>query len=99
MFFLRVADPLSPVDTGIEVQILDTYGLENPGNHDCGGVIRTMAPSKNMAKPAGEWNRYVITCQGSHLEAVLNGEQIIDLELAESPHERPAFGRLHWFSG
>jgi len=93
--FLRVGDPKSPVDTGFEVQILDTHAKENPGHHDCGGVIRTAAPSKNMAKPAGEWNRYVITCQGNRLDVNLNGEQIIDLELDKSAmKDRPAEGHI-----
>lgn len=93
--FFRVDDPLSPVDTGIEVQILDTHGKENPGHHDCGGVIRTAGPSKNMAKPAGEWNRYIITCDGNHLTVKLNGEQIIDLQLDESEmKDRPMEGYI-----
>ena len=93
--FLRVGDPKSPVDTGFEVQILDTHGLEHPGNHDCGGVIGAAAPSKNMAKPAGEWNRYVITCQGNRLEVKLNGESIINLELDKSAiKDRPAEGYI-----
>lgn len=93
--FFRVDDPLEPVKTGIEVQILDTHGLENPGNHDCGGVIGTAAPSKNMAKPAGEWNRYIIQCQGNHLTVELNGERIIDLQLDESAmKDRPLEGHI-----
>lgn len=93
--FFRVDDPLVPVDTGIEVQILDTHGLENPGHHDCGGVIRTAGPTKNMAKPAGEWNRYVITCKGNHLTVVLNGEQIIDIQLDEGAmKDRPLEGHI-----
>jgi hypothetical protein len=32
--FFCVADPLNPVDKGIELQVLDTYGLATPGNHD-----------------------------------------------------------------
>ena len=93
--FFRVDDRLEPVDKGIEVQILDTHGLEKPGHHDCGGVIRTAGPSKNMAKPAGEWNRYVITCRGNHLTVVLNGEQIIDLQLDESAmKDRPMEGYI-----
>lgn len=93
--FFRVGDPLDPVETGIEVQILDTHGLENPGHHDCGGVIRTAGPSKNMAKPAGEWNRYVITCVGSHLTVELNGEQIIDIQLDEGAmKDRPLEGHI-----
>ncbi|MCF6284022.1 MAG: DUF1080 domain-containing protein [Candidatus Hydrogenedentes bacterium] len=93
--FFRVGDPLDPVKQGIEVQILDTHGLENPGQHDCGGVIGTAAPSKNMAKPAGEWNRYVITCFENHLTVVLNGENIIDLKLDESAmKDRPVEGHI-----
>jgi hypothetical protein len=93
--FFKVADPLDPVEQGIEVQILDTHGLEKPGHHDCGGVIRTSAPSKNMVKPAGEWNRYIITCRGHHLTVVLNGEKIQDLQLNESEmKDRPMEGYI-----
>ena len=93
--FLRVGDPKSQVKTGFEVQILDTHGLENPTAHDCGGVIDTAAPSKNMAKPAGQWNRYTITCIGNTLKVVLNGEQIIDLDLSKSAmKDRPAEGHV-----
>lgn len=93
--FLRVGDTANHVDSGFEVQILDTHGKPNPGNHDCGGVIRAAAPSKNMAKPAGEWNRYIITCQGTQLKVDLNGEQIIDLALDESAiKDRPLEGYI-----
>ena len=93
--FFRVDDLSNPVDTGIEVQILDTHGKKDPGHHDCGGVIRTAGPSKNMAKPAGEWNRYIITCADGQLTVELNGEQIIDLELGESAmKDRPAIGYI-----
>jgi hypothetical protein len=93
--FLRVGDRMSQVDTGFEIQILDTHGLAKPGNHDCGGVIGAAAPSKNMAKPAGEWNRYIITCQGNRLQVELNGEQIHDLELDKSAiKNRPPEGYI-----
>lgn len=92
--FVRVKDPKNPVNTGIEVQILDSYGKKEPlGHHDCGGVIRTVGPSKNMAKPAGEWNRMIVTCRKSHMKVELNGEQIIDLQLDESAmKDRPLEG-------
>ena len=56
--FMHVGDLKDHVKSGFEVQILDTYGKKNVGNHDCGGVIGAAAPSKNMVKPAGQWNRY-----------------------------------------
>jgi len=93
--FMRVADPKSQVDTGFEVQILDTHGKEKITAHDCGGVIGTAVPSKNMVKPAGEWNRYTITCVGPKLQVVLNGEEIIDLDLSKSRlKDRPASGYI-----
>jgi len=93
--FLRVDDPKSHVNTGFEVQILDTHGKKNPGHHDCGGVIRTTGPSKNMVKPAGQWNRYTISCIGPQLNVVLNGEQIIDIDLSKSPMKnRPLTGYI-----
>jgi len=79
--FLRVGDPKSQVDSGMEVQILDTYGKKNVGAHDCGGVIGTAAPSKNMVKPAGEWNRYVITADENMLTVELNGKKVNELDL------------------
>ena len=53
-----------PFTRSFEVQILDNFGLQNPGHHDCGGIVRVVGPNKNMVKPAGEWNRYTITMKG-----------------------------------
>jgi hypothetical protein len=93
--FLRVGDPKNHVTSGFEVQILDTFGKNPVGSHDCGGIIKTAAPVKNMAKPAGEWNRYVITCIGPRLEVEFNGERIIDLDLATSAmKDRPLKGLI-----
>jgi Domain of Unknown Function (DUF1080) len=93
--FMRVGDLKNHVDSGFELQILDTHGLEKPGHHDCGGIIKTQGPSKNMVKPAGEWNRYVITLKGNDLTVVLNGEQIQDLDLGKTDlKNRPAKGHI-----
>lgn len=93
--FFCAADPLNPVDQGIELQILDTHGLERPGHHDCGGIIRAMGPARNMVKPAGEWNRYTLTLRDRRLEVVFNGQRTIVLKLDESPmRDRPAEGHI-----
>jgi hypothetical protein len=82
--FVRTGDPVKPVDTGIEVQILDSFGKKDKlTHHDCGGIIKTQAPSKNAAKPAGEWNRMIVTCKGNNLQVNLNGEKIIDIDLSK----------------
>ena len=93
--FFRVGDQQNAVATGIEAQILDTHGKENPGPHDSGGVIGTVGPSKNMAKPAGEWNHMVVTCRGSRMQIELNGEQVVDVDLSETSRaDRPSVGYL-----
>lgn len=92
--FVRVEDLKSPVSNGIEVQILDSHGKKEPlGQHDCGGVIGTVGPSRNMSKPAGQWNRMIVTCKGSQMQVALNGRQIIDLKLDTSAMKnRPLTG-------
>lgn len=99
-FYFRVKDMDDPVETGIEIQIIDSHGKKGLKkgkltSHSCtGGVIRTKAaPSKNMTKPAGEWNRMVVTCVGNRLNVQLNGERVIDLEIDQTPlKDRPASG-------
>ena len=34
-----------------------------------------------MVNAPGEWNKYTITCTGNKIYVVLNGEQIIDMNL------------------
>jgi hypothetical protein len=48
-----------------------------------------------MVKPAGEWNRYVITLKGNHLTVTLNGEQIQDINISKTGlKNRPAKGHI-----
>lgn len=75
--FIRTDNPKSCVQTGIEIQV------ENPGEpnrHSVGAIYDLVAPSKNAAK-AGEWNKYVITAQGSKITVVLNGETVSSIDL------------------
>jgi hypothetical protein len=91
--FVRVKDKKDPVRTGIEVQISDSHGKKKVGAHDCGGVIGTIGPTKNMSKPAGEWNRMIITCRGTRLQIQLNGERIVNVQLdTTSRKDRPLVG-------
>jgi hypothetical protein len=93
--FMRVGDRSDHVKSGFEVQILDTHGKQKFGAHDCGGVIGTSAPSTMAVKPAGQWNRYTITLQGNHLQVVLNGQQIQDLDLSQTRlNDRPNEGYI-----
>ncbi|MCP4599564.1 MAG: DUF1080 domain-containing protein, partial [Proteobacteria bacterium] len=73
----------------------DTHDLEKPGNHDCGGIIRTTAPFTNAVKPAGKWNRYQIVLKESTLVVFLNGKLIQALDLSRSAmKDRPLHGYI-----
>ena len=50
--YFRIRDPKDPVKTGIECQVLDSYGKpdDKMGHHDHGGIIRTVGLTKNMSK-------------------------------------------------
>ena len=64
-----------------EVQILDSYGKEKVGKTDCGAIYECLEPDRNMVKKPGEWNHYTITCIGSRIYVILNGRQIIDMDM------------------
>ena len=79
--FFRTADIQDCVQTGIEMQVLDSYGKPEADAHDCGAIYDCLAPSKNAVKPPGEWNHVALTCQGPKINVVLNGEPVIDMNL------------------
>jgi sugar phosphate isomerase/epimerase len=79
--FLRTGDIKEWLHTAIEVQVLDSYGKKDVGREDCGAIFDCMAPSMNAVKAPGEWNRYTITCRGNTITVVLNGHQIISMDL------------------
>lgn len=90
--FLRTSDLSDPVYTGIEVQVSNSYGRDNLSRGGTAGAIYDcLAPTKNAVKPPGEWNQYRITCQGSRIVVMLNGEQVIDMDLDRwtEPKENP----------
>lgn len=43
-----------------ELQVLDSYGVEDPQCHDCGGIYTLYAPLKNACRPALMWQTYDI---------------------------------------
>jgi len=89
--FFRTADIKDCVQTGIEMQVLDSYGKTGPGKHDCGAIYDCLAPAVNAVKKPGEWNHVVLICHGSRVKADMNGERIIDMNLDDwtEPNKNP----------
>jgi hypothetical protein len=77
--FIRSGLEKNPAFTGHEMQILDDHGRE-PKKSSTGALYDVVAATKNMSKPAGEWNKVRITCQGRRIQINLNGEDIIDYQ-------------------
>lgn len=83
-FYFRVGDKTSPVAKGIEVQIYASHGKSADAkltDHDSGGIIPGVPPTKNASKPAGEWNRFHITSQNGKLTVKLNGQVVNEMSL------------------
>ena len=97
-FYFHVGDVKKPVETGIEVQIYDSGSKGADAkltDHDSGGVIPGISPTKNTAKPAGDWNRFQITVKGDTLTIVLNGEKVNEVDLKNDKlKNRPATGAI-----
>lgn len=97
-FYLRVGDVKEPVKTGIEVQIYDSAGKPADAklnDHDSGGIIPGVPPTKRTAKPAGEWNRFEIACKKNQLTVKLNGETVNVVDLSKGAlASRPSQGAI-----
>jgi hypothetical protein len=52
-----------------EIQVLDSFGIENPGKGDCGAIYGQKAPNRNACKPGGQWQTYDITFTGARFDA------------------------------
>jgi len=75
------AKPMTVKENGHTVQVFD--------KHQCGAIYGLIAPSKNMAKPAKEWQTFDVTFRGARgagkqvtqkarVTLVWNGEKVID---------------------
>jgi hypothetical protein len=70
-------------DTGIEMQVLDNiHATDNKkANHLAGSLYDMKAPSKDVAKPTGEWNSVVLRKKNGHLTFWLNGTKIVETQI------------------
>jgi hypothetical protein len=97
-FYFHVGDRKSPVAKGIEVQLYDSAS-KKPGakltDHDSGGIIPGVPPTKNAARPAGQWNKMQVTCKDGKVTVTLNGEVVNEVPL-DHPRlkDRPATGYI-----
>lgn len=76
--FFRTDNPRNPVQTGIEMQVLQPS--KTPGKHSCGALYDLLAPTKEASK-AGRWNHLVLTAKGPKITIEINGQKVIDADV------------------
>jgi hypothetical protein len=86
--FLRAGD-IKRDTSAYEIQVHESTDGSKYGM--VGALYDAKPPSKNVAKPAGEWNRFTITCKGTMLTLIFNGEEVINVDLGDwkEPHLNP----------
>jgi hypothetical protein len=99
LFYLSGGDA-----SGHEYQLADDRG--DPGAiryavERSGALYNQIAPSKNVVKPVGEFNRSSLIVRGRHCEHWLNGEKVVEYEANSGPLEGPILLQNHgteaWF--
>jgi hypothetical protein len=70
--------------TGPEVQVLDNHGHRDGKDPltSAGSCYALYAPSKDVTRPVGSWNQLRLVVKGNHVEHWLNGEKIVQYEIA-----------------
>ncbi len=103
--FLRAPHKNNPAYAGMEIQILDDrapqYAKLNAYQY-CGSLYGIAAPKTRASKPAGEWQKMNITCDGRQVAVVLNGTPIIDVNLddhQDAAAEHPGINRKTGYVG
>ncbi len=78
--FLRTSDTNDPVETGIEIQVINSDPNGALRRNSAGAIYDLVAPATD-AQREGEWNRYSITCRGSLIRVELNGKKVAEADL------------------
>ncbi|MFQ5730354.1 MAG: DUF1080 domain-containing protein [Planctomycetaceae bacterium] len=78
--FFRIGNPKDPVQTGFEVQVMNSKGK---GRHDFGAIYDLVAPKTNNLKPTGEWNAVEIKCVGPLISVTVNGVKVASMNCDE----------------
>jgi hypothetical protein len=80
--------------TGPEYQVLDNQKAADnqQPNHRAGSLYDLDAAARDVTKPVGQWNTGRIIVRGWHIEHWLNGEKLLELDLA-TPAGKGAIAR------
>ena len=92
---LRFPPKGDPAYTGMEIQVVDceVYYSGRGAPQQCTGSIYDEIPAdQSVVKPVGHWNAWEITAQASHIQIVINGRKVIDVDLSTQTTARQQKG-------
>ena len=86
--FLRSGNT-KQVLSALEIQVHESADGALYG--EVGSIYNAKSPGKKMAKPAGDWNRFTITCDGGRVALIFNGEEVYNVDLNDwkEPKKNP----------
>ncbi len=82
--FLRAPHEGDPAFEGLEIQLLDDYAEQYQGLDPwqyTGSIYDVKAPSEQVSKKAGQWQKMEIVANGPRVKVKLNGQMIINTSL------------------
>jgi hypothetical protein len=90
---------LDPAFKGIEIQVLDDASDKYAGKikewQHHGSVYGVVAAKTGFLLPAGQWNKEEIIAEGKHIIVILNGETIVDADVAKASENGTLDGKAH----
>ena len=82
--FVYCSDVENFIPNSVEIQIADDFAekwAKSPKTWQCAAIFGHQAPTKSNVKKPGEWNRMTITCKGTKICVLLNGEKVNEADL------------------
>lgn len=100
--FIRTSKTGNPAHKAMEIQVIDDKSYSEVRKAELkewqhtGSIYAVVPPSRDMARPAGEWNQMRIICQGAVVRVYLNGQEIVnaDMDGYEQLRKRPREGYI-----
>jgi len=94
----KPGERLDPAFKGMEIQVLDDANdrYKNIKEWQHHGSVYGVVPAKTgFLKPAGEWNSEEIIAKGKQIKVILNGETIVDADVAKASENGTLDGKEH----
>jgi hypothetical protein len=95
---IRTPKQGDPAYVGMELQVLDDTAeqYKNLKEYQYHGSIYGVVPAKRgHQKAVGEWNEQEVIAKGNHIKVILNGETIVDADIAKASDPKTLDGQNH----